>query len=307
MTYYQLFSAAFAILLLVVWVVVILRYRWWGVVVVSGLSFGLPAIGFAVYVIAPGPSPATGAVVFLVALLYLVMLVALVRRFTIGRKGRPSPLIYAPANETQRYMRGVVGRSLAVVWLSSLLFLVEPAFAIANLALNAAWMALWIPRRWRTSQVQNSVLVSVAPQRAFEFVTNLNNWPLYRDDLELVEVTPDGPLASGSEYVARAPIPQSLQTTSHRRIESRLRVSAMVPGSSYTITRPDEPGYVSRTDFVPIDTGTRITNTRTMTIPFTQASLGVTLNLPRALSVARAVDARRNARLKEALEQAPSQ
>ena len=307
MSYYQFFSGTLAFLLVVAWVVPILRHRWWGVVVVSGLSFGLPAIGFAVYAIGPGPSPADAAVLYLVGLLYLAMIVALVMRFTRRRRLRPSPLVYTSANETRRYLRGVAGRAFLVLWLSGLLFLVEPGFAIANLALNAGWMALWIPRRWRTRQVQNSVLVSAAPGRAFEFVTNPKNWALYVDELELVEVKPDGPLAAGSEYVTRTVIPPTLQTTSHRQIENRYRVIAMVPQSSYTVTWSDEPGYWSRTDFLPVDSGTRITFTRTMMVSFAQASQGVTLNLPRALAVARASEARRNARLKEVLEQAPSQ
>jgi len=304
LSYYQFFAASLAIVLAVGWVVLVLRYRWWGMAVVSALTLWLPAFGFALYAIAPGQPPADAVVLFLVALLYLAVIVAVVMRFTVGRKRGPKPLIYASANETRRFRRGVAGRALLVLWLSSLVFLAEPGIAIANLVLNAGWMALWIPRRWRTRQVENSVLVSVPPERAFRFVTDLKNWPLYRDDLEVVEVTPDGPLALGSEYVARSVIPPAFQTSSHRQIETRNRVIAMVPGSSYTVTWSDEPGWVSRTDFVPVDSGTRITNQRTMEVSFPQASLGMTLNLPRALAVARVADERRNARLKEVLEQA---
>jgi hypothetical protein len=305
-SYYQFFSGALAIVLMVVWVVLVLRYRIWGVAVVFGLSFGLPAVGFAVYAIAPGPSPADAAVVFLVVLLYAAVLLLLALRFTVGRRRRPNPLIYEEAGETGRFMRALAGRAFLVVWLSALLFLVEPGIAVANLAVNAAWLALWIPRRMRTRLERNSVQVSVAPERAFEFVTNLHNWPLYRDDTELVRVTPDGPLASGSEYVARALIPKSLQTTSHRQVESRYHVTAVVPGSSYTVQLLDQQA-ISRTEFVPVDSGTRIANTRSMVIPYPQASMGVMLNLPRALSIAREADTRRLARLKEILEGAPSQ
>lgn len=306
MGYYQFFAGVLAILLVVVWVVLILRNRWWGVLVLSTLSFALPALGLAVYAIAPGPSPSQAALLVLAAVLYLVGLVLLGWRFTFGRRWRSSTLIYTAASETKRNLRGVAGRAFLVVWLSGLLFLIEPGLAIANLAINAAWMAIWIPRRWRTRQVQNSVQIAVAPERAFEFVTNPKNWPRYNPDLELVAVTPDGPLVAGSEYVTRTVIPKPLQTTSHRQVESRHRVSAMAPGSSYTVTWSDQPGLVSRTDFVPVDSGTRITNTRTMTVSFLEASIGVTLNLPRALAVAREMEDQRNARLKEALEQAPS-
>jgi hypothetical protein len=300
---YQFFAASLAIVLVVGWVVLVLRYRWWGVAVVSALTLWLPAVGFAVYALTPGQPPADAVVLYLVALVYLAVIVAAAMRFRVGRKRGPKPLIYASASETRRFQR-VGGRALLVLSLSSLVFLAEPGIAVANLALNAAWMAVWIPRRCRTRQVENSVVVSVAPERAFEFVTNLKNWPLYHDDLELVEVTPDGPLAIGSEYVARTAIPQALQDSSHRQIETRNRVIAMVPGSSYTVTWSDEPGWVSRTDFVQVDSGTRITNKRTMTVSFPQASEGVMLNLPRALAAARVADERRNARLKEVLEQA---
>ncbi len=267
----------------------------------------VPAVGFAVYAREPGQSPPGDAVWFLVGMLYLAIFLVLAWRFTVGRSRRPSSAIFPAATETQRYTRAVVGRSLLVVWVSGLLFLFEPAFALANLALNAAWMAMWIPRRLRMQELRNTVQVAVASERAFEFVTDLRNWPLYRDDVEVVEVTPDGPLAAGSEYVARTVIPPSLRRTSYRQIESRYRVTAVVPGSSYTVTFPDQPGNVSRTDFAPIDSGTLITNTRSLTVPFPQATLGMLLNFHLTVEALRAVEARKNARLKEILEQAPSQ
>jgi hypothetical protein len=306
-SFYQLLSAALAIVLIFGWVFLVLRYRFWGVVVVSGLSFALPAIGFAVYAIKPGKSPADAAVVFFVALLYAAIFVALAWRFTFGRRRRRDPLIYSGANETRQYIRGLAGRAFLVLWLSGLLFLVEPGIAIANVALNVAWMALWIPQRLRSREVQNSVQISVRPGFAFEFVTNPKNWPLYREDTELVEVVPDGPLASGTEYVARFPIPKSLQTTSHRHIESRYRVSAVVPGSSFTVTLVDQPGNATRIDFVQVDSGTLMTNAHSMKVPYPQASQGMILTLPRALSVAREADVKRMARLKEILERAPNQ
>jgi hypothetical protein len=305
-SHYQYLSAILATLLVVVWFLLVLRYRLRGVVVISGLSFGLPAVGFAVYAIAPGPSPADAALVFFVALLYTPILLLLAWRFTFGRRRRPNPLVYEAAGETGRYIRALAGRAFLVVWLSGLLFLVEPGIAIANLALNAAWMAIWIPQRLRSREVQYSVQVSVPRELAFEFVTNLKNWPLYRDDTELVEVVPDGPLATGTEYVARTLIPKSLQTSSHRQIETRYRVTAVVPGSSYTVRLVDQPGNVSRTEFVPHGSGTMITNARSITVPYPQASQGMTLNLPRALSIAREADSKRMARLKEILEHAPS-
>jgi hypothetical protein len=304
---FQLFSAVAALFLTVVWVVIVARQRLWSVVVVGALSLLLPAFGFAVYARQPGQSPPGDAVWFLVGLLYLAMFLMLAWRFTVGRSRRPSSVIFPAAIETQRYARAVVGRSLLVVWVSVLLFLFEPAFALANLALNAAWMAIWIPRRSRMRELQSSVQVAVPPERAFEFVTDLRNWPFYRDDVEVVEVTPDGPLAAGSEYVVRTLIPPSLRRTSHRQIESRHRVSAMVPGSSYTVAFPDQPGNVSRTDFAPIDSGTLITNTRSLRVPFPQASVGTLLNFHHTVEAIRAGEARKNTRLKEILEQARSQ
>lgn len=306
LSFYQVLSAALAMLLILAWAVLVLRYRWWGVFVLSGLSFALPAVGFGVYAIRPGKSPADAAVAVFVALLCVAMLVALAWRFTLGRRHRSDPLIYSGANETGQYGRALARRAFLVLWLSGLLFLVEPGIAIANVALNGAWMALWIPRRLRTREVQNSVQISVPRELAFGFITDPNNWPLYRDDTELIEVVPDGSLAMGTEFVARTLIPESLRTTSHRQIETRFRVTAIVPGSSYTVTSVDQPGNVSRTDFAPVGSGTLITNAHGMTVPYPQAIQGVMLNLPRALSATRQMDDRRMARLKEILEMAPN-
>ena len=303
---WQLFAGAVAILLAIAWVVPVARHRLWGVVVVSSLSLVVPAVGFAAYALDPGPLPVDDAVVFLVALLYVAAFVSLIWRLTIGRKRRRE-LVYPSAIETRRYARGFITRALLVVWLSGLLFLFEPWFAVANLAINAGWTAMWVPRRWRRKRFGSGVDISVPPERVFEFVTDLKNWPLYREDVEIVSVTPDGPLAVGTEYVARTAIPPSMQTTSHRQIETRHRVTALIPGRSYTTTFADQSGTRFQTDFVPANGGTRMTQVASVTLPFPQASLGMTLNFGKARSVVQAQDARRYARLKEILEGAQSQ
>jgi hypothetical protein len=305
-SFWQLFGAIAAVVLAAWGIIAVARYRIRSVIVIAALSFGVPMVGFATYALTPGPPPLEGVVGFLVALLYAAIIGALFWRFTFGRRRRHA-VVYQGAEETRRYTRGLLLRALFVVWLSLLLFLFEPAFAVAYLVLNVAWTMIWIPRRWRTRQYVSGVEISVPAERAFEFVTDLKNWPLYRDGVELVSVTPEGPLRLGTEYVARTAIPQPLRMTPHREIENRFKVSALVPGRSYTVSLPDQPGNAVRVDFEPADSGTRITNTNAVTFPFPQASVGTMLNLNRIRSTMREVEARRHARLKQVLEAASSQ
>ena len=296
----RLLAAAIASVLLLLIAAGSIRWRMRSTTVIFVLLFGLPAAGFATYAVRPGAEPDLSAAVDLAIVLYAAgavgVIYAIVRRI---RRGRPT--VWEMSSDSRRFMTGLIVRWLLVLWMSSLLYLFEPGFAVANVAVNLLWMLVWVPRRFRTWTRRVEADIAAPPQRVFEFVSDVRNWKLYRDDVQLVSVTPEGPLTAGSEYVARVPIPPSLRRTSYRYFESRFRVTAMLPGESFD-TRLLGQESTARTTLEPTPTGTRLSRATETTMGLLRAWSADMLDNARAYAALGPREQRNNERLKEILE-----
>jgi hypothetical protein len=301
----QIFAGAIAVALTLLVVVSIIRWRLPSATAIFLLIFAVPAAAFATYAIRSGPAPNLTAVAVLAVILYaagvVVVAYGIVRRL---RRGKPS--VWVMVTDARRQMAGLIARWLLVLWISALVFLFEPAFAIANLAVNALWMVAWLPRRFRTWSSRVETDITAPPERVFEFVSDVRNWKLYRDDVELLSVKPDGPLASGSEYVARVAIPESMRRTSYRAIEGRCRVADMVPGQSFAIRLLDQDSMV-RTVVEPTVSGTRLSRTTQTTMGLLRAWSADMFNNRAMYRAMRPREQRNNQRLKQLLEAPASQ
>jgi len=298
---WQVFAALLAGALLIAWTWTSVRFRRLSTAFVTSLLLGTAAVGFGAYALSPGPPPQENAVVALTVVLYVAIVVALA--VSIRARRKPRTTVYPLADDSRRYRRALIVRTLAVLWFSAMLYLFEPGFALANVAINIVWIAFWIPRQSRIAHYESGTEIAAPPEQVFAFVTDLRNWPRYRDDLELVSQHPDGPLELGTEYAARMNIPAGFQRTRYRQIESRYRVSSIAPGRSYTTTLVDQPGNHTTTSVEPNEAGTRLMIRSDLLIAFPEACSGGMLVLPLVTRVRRASDAVRFARLKQALGQ----
>jgi hypothetical protein len=165
-------------------------------------------------------------------------------------------------------------------------------------------MDAWLPLRFRTWNTRVETDIAAPPDRVFEFLRDIRNWKLYREDGEVVNVTPECPLAIGSEYVARVVVPESMRRTSYQAVESRYRVTAMVPGRSFEIGILHQDGTV-RTDVEPIPSGTRLSKTTQSTLGLLRAWSADTFNNRAMDRAMRPREQRNNERLKKILEAAP--
>jgi len=267
---WQTFAGGLALLMVAGIVVMVWRARLVSMLVIAVLTVGVPAAGFAMYAVAPGPPPDERFVGALALVLYGgmgLMLIAIRRRpqartaYELSRENRLAPQVF-------------LGRLAFVLWLTAMLLVLHmAAWAVANLVVNIVWMAVWIPRRMRMKASTSSVDVAAPPDKVFEFLTDLSRWPLYRDT-QLVSVTPPGRLANGTEYVVRVPVPEALKRAVRpRQMESRYKVSDVVAGRSYSATLED--GRVrTTTNIEPIAAGSRVTRRTEMRFPFVQAAQG---------------------------------
>jgi uncharacterized membrane protein len=203
-----------------------------------------------------------------------------------------------------------VGLATLVLWqgivvaISAFLAQWQPAFAVANLAVDVCWILLWIPRRARELRSEASVEIAAARARVYSFLADPTNWPRYDADLVSVTVHPPGALAAGSEV------------TQVRRYERAVRGPAMLPDTvearsvvigvrvGESIATEGRDGAARSTlRFADQDSGTRVVTQLRVTVPLRVALLGGVIAL-HAERDKRRTKARENlARLKAILEQ----
>lgn len=305
MRWAQLLAGSIAAALVILIIAASWRWRLRSTTVLFMLMFGLPALGFGFYAIRSGPNPNLDIIVALVILLYatgaMLIVAGLVRRI---RRGRPT--VWDMATDSRRYLIALIARWLQVLWFSSLLYLFEPGFAIATVALNVVWMIVWLPSRLRTSSRRVETDIAASPTRVFDFVSDVRNWRLYRDDVELVSLSPDGPLGEGSEYAARVAVPETMRRTSYRAFLFRYRVSGMVAGKSFDILLLDQVGRM-RTEVEPSPLGARLSRTSETRMGLLRAWSADMLNNPPAEAAVRKREDNNHRRLKDILETAPAQ
>jgi polyketide cyclase/dehydrase/lipid transport protein len=295
---WQFAALILAVFLTTAWLVTGLRGQRPASLVLSTLMFLVPAAGFAFYAIAGGPQPALSVLLPLVALLYAVgvigMLIAIIRR-------RRSDTI-ALGSLDRRVARGFAFRLLLTLWLTALLFVFEPLFAIVNVVVNVLWEAIWISRRTRTTTYSHVAPIAAPPQEVFDFIANPGNWPRYRDDVVVVDLEPPGPLRTGSRYTARGPMPATIRGIKERQLEMHIAVLEVVPGRSISSANVARPADVSVTVVEGANGGCRIVFRNSSTSSFIQASQGVMLGVPREASTLKATLDKRMARLNEIFE-----
>ena len=170
------------------------------VMLVLVLSFvGVPILAFATYAISPRP-PSSLDVGYL-GLPFVGLAFALVLASILLRIGQMQSTTFASI--LRRAPLFLLAWPCVVLALSCVVFIFEPGFAIANLAVNALWFVAWIPRTPRRVVATDTYELPAPREKVFAFTSRPSNWPLYNQDLESAVARPDGPLHEGSEIVAR--------------------------------------------------------------------------------------------------------
>lgn len=288
----QLAAGFIAFTFIVLGAVAMLRYPRPIMAVLLLLLLGFPTLGLAAYAIDPGPPPDPGVLLWLAfvpAIGGLVagtwMLVFMTRR----RQSLTMANIELLSNGTLVLYGG------AVLALADFLAIWQPGFAIADVAVNALWVLLWVPRRIRTSAVESTVEIAAPRARVYSFVADPANWPRYQEAVVSVAVRPQGALSPGSEVSVtqryESPIrgPRLLPDT----ITTDSVVDAVEPERSISMHIAGRVLSTSTTEFADSAGGTRITTRARAIAPFRMAVFGALVEL-RALKQARLARAQRN-------------
>jgi hypothetical protein len=297
--FWQLSAGLIAGLLALLVVFAFVRSRSPVILVAVGLLMAVPLAGFVAFAIFPQPPRFGGwplAVAVAGALAGSVGAVAMLRT-TLARRGPLS------ASTTRILSIAIVTLWMGiVVAISGFLAQWEPAFAVANLVLNAAWAALWLPLRTRRLQSNSSFEVAAPRPRVFELLSRPESQKLYDEDVVSVTTEPPGELAVGSRI------------TVVRRYESGVRGPRMLPGTvevtavvtdlvrDASITSAG-PAAVTTFGFADSPGGTVVSTRVITTVPYRLAFLGAVVALVLRRGAERARRDRSVAHLKELLEQ----
>lgn len=298
---WQLTAGFLAAILVLIGAVSLVRYSRPVMLVILGFVLVIPAAGWAAYAIVPGPPPHPGLLLwlaFIPAIAGLAVGVWMLAWMSARRDALTFANIELLSNGTL-----VVYASL-ILALSDVLALWQPAWAIANVCVSAAWLLAWLPRRVRETRIESSVEIDAPLARVYSFLLDPSNWPLYQDGVELVAVRPPGPLAAGSEVVMRQ------RYESHVRgprmlpevIETASVISDVKPERVLTMHLADRPASTATFEFAASGDGTTVTSRARSVAPYRLAVFGGLIELRTQRGERRARARRSLARLKALLE-----
>ena len=295
----QLAAGFIAAVLLAVGAAALVRSTTIFVLVALGLLATIPFLALVTYAIAPRPTQDLGLLVNLALVPALLALGA--GSYAVATSINRAPISSSRANS--------LGIAYFVVWvgivlaISLLIAVWEPGFAVANLALNAAWTCFWAVPSTRRFGAVSAVEIKAPRHVVFAFMADAANWQRYDEQLVSALADPPGPLRVGS------------RVTEVRRYEAPVRGPRMLPTTIEVVTEviafePDEllsardgRGLVTATtNYSDTEEGTRVQIDVKVGVPFHQAFLG-TILLLRSQRAARRARAERNlAKLREILE-----
>jgi len=245
----------------------------------------IPAAGFALYAVNPGPLPTVTLATWVGSILLALAIYPAFWGTRAAELRRASSLSFRDIASINRH--SLTWRGCAVLGVTVYLSMFEPWFAVANLALVTAWVAAWIPTARRRTRFEVSAEVRSAAQATMGFLIEPSNWGRYRSDLQAITWKPDGPLMLGTEVTMRRSIPRigREELVWPGSIDERLRITR-ITGTSFTAVMLDRKAAVT-TDVQSTGSATRITGQSEWTTPFVDAILGLALEEKAAIEAAR--------------------
>jgi hypothetical protein len=300
---WQLFAGVLALALIVMGAVVLRTSRRPSRVVFVLQVVPIPAAGFLYFVLQAGAGPELTLLTWISTFLVVFGLFPAFYSRRALQDWRST--VVTPAHVTFVNRHVLAARICLVLGASGYVFMFEPWFGIANLAGNALWVAMWIPKRWRAKTYEVSAEVRHSPERVLHVLFDPSYWMRYQVDLEAVTAYPAGPLAVGSEFTTRRTFSGSSTeaSTLTGSSETRYRVTAMT-ASALTTVILDGGGTVT-TEVERAGPAARVTARAGWRVSVVSAILGQALETKAAIASRREVSLRSYQKLDDLLRDLP--
>lgn len=264
----------------------------------------VPEAALVAEVVHPGPVPDGNQLLVVIAVLGVAAFVVMGWSLYARRKLMTATVTLDVLG--RQHLAAFASRILVVLMMSGFQFTFAPGFALANLALNAVWIGLWIPQRWRRVDVEVTEEIRAPVHIVFEEMTDANRWRSVQEGTIAVE--PAGLLRVGTEIVRRQEL-QRLDSNPNlaRQIESRSVVTSLVPDRGYTTALVGHQDQTAGIELTQSAGGTHVRSWAKSKLSVREAAAGLRFEL-RAVVATRISEMRQSVlRLKQASEAAPSQ
>jgi hypothetical protein len=259
----------------------------------------IPAAGFILFALHPGPPPELTLLTWVSSFLVVLGLYPAFYGRHALQHWRSSTVTPARITFVNRHI--LMARSCFVLGVSGYVSMFEPWFGIANLVATALWVAIWIPERWRAKKFEISAEVRATPEATFRHLIDASNWARYQADLQEVTTHPDGPLALGSEFTTRRSLASNSPQPSlgPASLEATFKVTAMTSTSFTTVLQGRKDS--GTTELQPAQSATRVTGRGVWLLPITDAILGQALEMQAAIAARRQMSLESYKKLDQAL------
>jgi hypothetical protein len=207
----------------------------------------IPGAGVVFYVFEPTDVP--DSTWFAIAGVGMAFIALGIRIVTGGRAERRPPDHVWTSDELGRGSRmALVIRALEGGGFTTLVFGLEPAFALANLVVNAAWVALCLPYRLRESTAENSIDIDASPAAVWRVMTDPSLGVWKTDRVIQMESVPAGSLRLGTKIlsVSRTTLTRPWRGLNEILVRSESEVIEFVEGSSFTARSSDGSAWTRR-------------------------------------------------------------
>jgi hypothetical protein len=181
-----------------------------------------------------------------------------------------------------------VGCSIAALIMA--LMGTQPKAALVVACLTAAWVGIWVPKRFRRVRVESKMVFHCPPDEAFDFFADSRNEPRYQSMIERVEQL--SPARIGVGTVFRAWVNVASDSEPGLRLVVEEEITEFFPPRFFAtkiVGKMDR----SRLTFNPIEGGTQVQASYEGLIEFDAALVGGVLRRHEAQR--RILDARRTA------------
>jgi hypothetical protein len=307
LAFWQLTAVAVAVVFVIISVVAVLRLQQLPTVVLVLSLMAIPTLGLVAFALNPQPISNFDAVA--VALPFIgIAFVLLLANLALRMSSRSTQSFAAMHRRVPLFL---IAWPCIVAAISVFIYLFEPAFAIANVAVNAAWFATWLPRGVRRHGASTSYVIAAPRSRVFAYISDPSHWTQYNPGIESVSVNPAGPLAVGSEITFRQRVaypglrgPRMLLPSA---IEMKSRVTRIEAGVMIATRRVDLHDSSDSVELADVDGRTQVTTKVQNVLSYRYAVLGMRLAVVLNRRRLMATVAGRQAKLKQLLEEPSSQ
>jgi len=267
-----------------------------------GQVLAIPGAGIIAYLVQPTNFPyATWFAIAGVSLLFISLGIRIV---TGGRAERRSRDFVWASDDLARGRRAALAvRFFEAAGFTTLVFGLEPPFALANIVVNGVWVLLCLPSRLRETTGENVIDIAAPPAAVWRAMTDVSAGVWKTERVIEMEYIPAGRMQLGTKIrsVSRTPLTQPWRGLNEIPIRSESEVIDLVEGSSFTVRTSDKRSWTER-KVKAEGRGSVVRMTSRFRVSIADAIVGNALQMDRAMRTYRETAEQQLSRLKGAAE-----